>query len=93
MDQQEITVSLEVSLSDKHHSFEATIRPGSYVSELIGETLEQCDVSGLPPQRCQLFVVSETSSKKKIIIMLINQIDMHSSVSNPEMCDSNSFGG
>ena len=62
MSQQEIDITLEVKVSEKRESFEVTIEPGSYVSDLITDTLEQCGLAdSTSPDKCQLLLVSKTT--------------------------------
>ncbi len=72
MDQQEIAITLEVKISDKIESFEVTIEAGSYVSELIIDTLEQCGLTdNITPDKCQLLLISKTRGKANIIIRTV----------------------
>lgn len=59
----EITVVLEVKLSGIHESFDVTVEPGSYVSELITDTLDQCNVTDVKPENCQLLLLSKTTGR------------------------------
>ncbi len=56
-----IKIDLELQVSGVSESFEVSIEPGSYVSELISVTLEQCEIDNVPPERCQLCLVTKTS--------------------------------
>lgn len=66
----EISIVLEVKLSGIHESFDVTIEPGSYVSELVTETLEQCNVTDIKPEQCQLLLFSKTTGKVEVKLFL-----------------------